>query len=158
MTCGDGVVQAGVRRGLRHSRSAVRTATTDLPLPLRPDAADRLPLSRRRPSKGNVALKDKSPDKKDAVQLEVRQGPERPARSTSASRSRAPTTAVCVYDSSAAPQPIALTHVPAGGTCGTKPCWKTIKGGFKYNDKLLTPDGIQQVQLSEGVAPRRRSW
>ena len=61
-----------------------------------------------------------------------------------------------MWDASAAPQPILLAHAPAGGTCGTKPCWKTIKGGFKYNDKLFTPDGLQQVLLRSGPATKAK--
>lgn len=37
--------------------------------------------------------------------------------------------------------------------CGTRPCWK-IAGGtaYKYNDKLLTADGMLTVQLKAGPA------
>ena len=56
----------------------------------------------------------------------------------------------------AAPQPLLLSHVPAAGTCGTKPCWKSLKGGFKYNDKLLDPEGIQQILLKSGAATKAK--
>src|SRR4029077_13101348 len=64
---------------------------------------------------------------------------------------------LCIYDSSARPQPILFARAPAGGTCGTKPCWKTIKGGFKYNDKLFTPDGVQRVLLKSGPATKTKT-
>ena len=37
-----------------------------------------------------------------------------------------------------------------------QPCWKTIKGGFEYNDKLFTPDGLQQVLLKSGAATKTK--
>jgi hypothetical protein len=43
---------------------------------------------------------------------------------------------------------------PAGGLCGAskpKPCWKPTKKGYKYVDKDLTPDGLQRVDLKEGL-------
>jgi hypothetical protein len=41
---------------------------------------------------------------------------------------------------------------PADGTCGTKPCWKTTRTGFKYVDKDGTPDGITRELLKSGTA------
>ncbi len=103
--------------------------------------------------KGTVGLKDKSPDKKDGLNWKYIKG-----AATTLAEFGDPLTAtdytLCVYDTSAAPQPILLAHAPAGGTCGTKPCWKAIKGGFKYNDKLFTPDGLQQVLLKSGPATK----
>jgi len=43
--------------------------------------------------------------------------------------------------------------VPAGGTCGTQPCWKVLGTvGFKYADKAGTPDGLTKVVLKAGGA------
>ena len=40
---------------------------------------------------------------------------------------------------------------PAGGTCGTKPCWSVIPAKkIKYSDKELSPDGLQKVQAQAG--------
>jgi len=41
-------------------------------------------------------------------------------------------------------------RAPAGGTCDTKLCWALIRGGFKYKDKLFTPEGLQQLLLKSG--------
>lgn len=56
---------------------------------------------------------------------------------------------LCVYDNSG----LRLTMTaPAGGTCGTKPCWKPAgTSGFNYKDKQLTPAGIQQLKLKQGA-------
>ncbi|MCC6763081.1 MAG: hypothetical protein IT293_00315, partial [Deltaproteobacteria bacterium] len=105
--------------------------------------------------KGTVKLADKTPDKKDQLNWKYVKG----AATTVADFGDPLTTTdytFCVYDSSARPQPILLAHAPAGGTCGTKPCWKAIKGGFKYNDKLYTPDGLQQILLKSGAATKTK--
>jgi hypothetical protein len=35
--------------------------------------------------------------------------------------------------------------------CGTRPCWKTLRGvGFKYTDQLLAADGVLQAVLKTG--------
>jgi hypothetical protein len=59
----------------------------------------------------------------------------------------------CVY-AGASPTLIMELRAPAGGTCGTKPCWKS-KGakGFRYKDKDRTPDGITKLVLRTSVAP-----
>jgi hypothetical protein len=43
---------------------------------------------------------------------------------------------------------------PAGGTCGTKPCWKSRGAkGFRYKDKDKTPSGIIRLVLRTKEAP-----
>jgi hypothetical protein len=40
---------------------------------------------------------------------------------------------------------------PAGGTCGTRPCWSVIPGRkLKFTDNDLTPDGVQRMQAHPG--------
>jgi hypothetical protein len=46
---------------------------------------------------------------------------------------------------------MALTVNAAGGTCATKLCWSEKTTGFKYKDKDLTPDGMLQILLKEGL-------
>ena len=43
--------------------------------------------------------------------------------------------------------------IPAGGTCGSKPCWKESSSGFKFSDKSHTSTGIAGLQLKQGLAP-----
>ena len=49
-------------------------------------------------------------------------------------------------------------QAPAGGTCGTRPCWRTWKlaGGFKYVAKAATPPGLRKLFLRAGSAGRAR--
>ena len=59
---------------------------------------------------------------------------------------------LCVY-TGATPSLALELKVPAGGTCGTKPCWKTISNkGYKYGDKTLSSDGVKKLLL-KGDAP-----
>ena len=59
---------------------------------------------------------------------------------------------LCVWDASGNSQPLVTAAAPAGGTCKSgKPCWKAATTSYKYNDGLYTPDGIQGLQLKEGL-------
>jgi cysteine-rich repeat protein len=60
----------------------------------------------------------------------------------------------CIYDEvSGVPSLMSSMHVPAGGTCGTKPCWKETGAGWKYTNKAGTPNGITSIGLKQGLAP-----
>ncbi len=54
---------------------------------------------------------------------------------------------LCVYDASAAAQPVLAGAVVGGGTCGTKPCWKAVAGGYRYKNKAATADGVTDLKL-----------
>jgi hypothetical protein len=101
--------------------------------------------------KALVVLKNKSPDKKDALIWKWVKG-----SATALADFGTPLTTtgytLCVYDSSANPQPLLLSMAPPGGTCANgKPCWKTTKTGFKYRDKDLTPDGLSFLLEKAGA-------
>ncbi|HEX6284407.1 MAG TPA: branched-chain amino acid ABC transporter permease, partial [Pyrinomonadaceae bacterium] len=52
---------------------------------------------------------------------------------------------MCVYESSAGVPRLARPPIviPAGGTCGKKPCWKRSgPTGFRYKNRARTPDGV----------------
>jgi hypothetical protein len=64
---------------------------------------------------------------------------------------------LCLYDASAAPQPLMETDVPTGGTCSGVPCWKALGvSGFRYLDKAGTSDGITSLLLKAGSAGRAK--
>ena len=45
-------------------------------------------------------------------------------------------------------------RAPKGDTCRTnelRDCWKENSKGYRYVDRDLTPDGLQQVQLKSGT-------
>ena len=57
---------------------------------------------------------------------------------------------LCIYDASGEKL---SAQVPAGRTCGTKPCWKALRtGGFKYADKTGTPEGVTKILPKGGDA------
>ncbi len=69
-----------------------------------------------------------------------------------------PTTATsyqfCIYEEIGGQPRVAASYaIPAGGTCGTAPCWKASKTGFKYVNKAHTPQGISGLQLKQGLEP-----
>jgi len=41
--------------------------------------------------------------------------------------------------------------VPAGGDCGTAPCWKTLKTGFAYKKKEGTTEGVAGFSIKVGA-------
>ena len=56
---------------------------------------------------------------------------------------------LCVFD---AGDPILNASVPAGGTCGSLPCWRPLgASGFKYINRDRTPDGMLKVLLRSGA-------
>jgi autotransporter-associated beta strand protein len=62
---------------------------------------------------------------------------------------------VCVYD--ATDTVVGSTVAPAGGTCGAKPCWKSLGGkGFLYKNARKTPAGIAQLTLKAGGQGKSR--
>ncbi len=56
--------------------------------------------------------------------------------------------ALCLYDGAG----LASTALaPAGGDCAGMPCWSDQPKGFRYDDDDLTPNGVAQIQLKEGL-------
>ena len=105
----------------------------------------------------SLKIKNLSPDKKDQLQFKWGHGD-----ATTLAEYGSPTTTtgyvVCIYDSSANPQPLYTAAAPADGICKSgKPCWKASTSSYKYNDGLLTPDGMQGVQLKEGLVNGKAS-
>ena len=63
---------------------------------------------------------------------------------------------LCVY-AGATPSVIVEMQVPAGGTCGTKACWKAISTkGYKYGDKAQSSDGVKKLLLKGGAAGKSK--
>ncbi len=58
---------------------------------------------------------------------------------------------LCVYDASAAPQPLLALAAPPDDDCAGVPCWNATKAGFLYADRERTPDGLQLVRLRAAV-------
>jgi hypothetical protein len=97
--------------------------------------------------KAQLSLQDKSPDTKDQLTWKWLRGP-----ATEKTDFGNPVTlddyALCIYDANGL---LASLSAPAGGTCASKDCWTDRPTGFSYKDKDLTPDGLAQILLKQGV-------
>ena len=63
--------------------------------------------------------------------------------------------AFCIYDAGGGL--LLRASAPAGGLCGTKPCWKPLGlSGWRYSDQFGTPDGLQKLLLRAGDAGKSR--
>jgi len=129
-----------------------------------PPAAPRAGLDCRIPASGRATLllRDKSPDAGDLLVWKWKKWPD---TQTGTFGDPATTDAytLCLFDDLDAAMPALLYRgdIPAGGMCGTRPCWRVIGSstnpvGFKYLDKARTADGIVKVKLkSLGGKPAR---
>jgi hypothetical protein len=66
--------------------------------------------------------------------------------------------ALCVYDASSTL--LLKMTAPAGGPCGTKPCWKqlgsAIPKGYKYKDADGLPDDLDGLTLKAGAVGKAK--
>ncbi|MFN8544646.1 MAG: DNRLRE domain-containing protein [Candidatus Binatia bacterium] len=103
--------------------------------------------------KARLQIKDRAPDSKDRFAWKWLKG-----AATTLAELGDPTTAtdfhLCVYDASVGTQPLMTMALPAGGTCGTRPCWKGLNGkGFKRkNAAPYLPDGDQSSVFKVATA------
>jgi cysteine-rich repeat protein len=107
-------------------------------------------------SKSSLQLLDRTPDAKDRLKWRWRAG-----HAILLSQLGNPITtdavATCLYDEST-PTPTLLFRavVPAGGTCGTKPCWRSIgSGGYRYKSRTGA-EGIVGLSLRPGPDGKSR--
>jgi len=97
-------------------------------------------------------VRDKTPDSKDRLLWKWLKG-----EATTLPELGDPTTSttyrLCVYDNSSV-DPLLVMNIPADGTCGTKPCWKSLgsKGFKRKNVTPYLPDGDYNVLLRTAVA------
>ncbi len=112
---------------------------------LAPEVGCRAPVV---PGKASIALTDNADDTKDKLAWSWVK-----AAATAKVEFGDPTTTtaydLCIYD--ATPTLVLTASIPPDGVCGLKPCWKEGRHGFSYANKLLTPDGVQQLALTEGL-------
>ncbi len=57
---------------------------------------------------------------------------------------------VCVFEDFGFGDLLASLSVPAGGTCGGKPCWRPTALGYRYEDATATSDGVRRFGLVAG--------
>jgi hypothetical protein len=104
-------------------------------------------------AKARVLIKDRTPDRADLTVWKWIKG-----EATTLADFGDPTTTdaytLCVFDDGTE---VFRSDIPAGGTCGTFPCWRTLgSSGFKYINRDRTPDGILKVLLKSGAAGKAK--
>lgn len=55
--------------------------------------------------------------------------------------------ALCVYDASAAAQPVLAFSVPAGGECRERPLWKASARGHRHANRCVAREGLHSLGL-----------
>jgi hypothetical protein len=110
------------------------------------------------PEKSKLLVVDAADDAYDLVRWIWSRG-----EATAAGDFGDPTTstsfALCLYDD--AGTLLYGSLIEAGGTCGTKPCWKALgtppgSAGFKYKSKTREPHGIAKLTLKPGDAGKAK--
>lgn len=111
-------------------------------------------LLQSRPLGATVSILDRADDARD--QLDWVWGHGAATSSTDFGDPLSATTRfeLCVYDASANAQPLHVSRVAGGATCGTRPCWKAVGATrYAYASKG-NGDGITQLQLRAGLDGR----
>jgi YVTN family beta-propeller protein len=114
------------------------------------------PSGCKRPTKAlkaSILLQDRTPDDLDQVKWKWSSG----QATTFAELGNPLATddyALCVYDATSSL--LFRMLAPAGGTCGTKPCWKqvgppTLGQGYKYKDVDGLPNDLDSMTLKSGL-------
>ncbi len=101
------------------------------------------------PRKSVLQFKDKMPDAGDQVVFKWSKG-----AATQTADFGDPLSsddyALCVFDGVG--DLLFKASAPAGGICGTKPCWKALGiRGYGYKDPLRTPAGVDKISLKAGL-------
>lgn len=102
-----------------------------------------------------VVLRDKTPDTRDRLVWRWTRGEATELLDLGDPLGTA-TYALCMYDQSAAPQPVFGAQVPPGGTCAGRPCWKAVRTGYRYRDANRAAGGLQAIALRTGAAGKAR--
>jgi cysteine-rich repeat protein len=120
----------------------------------RPRPLCRVPVEH---GKASLVIHDKTSNARDALTWRWLRG-----EATSPSEFGNPVSAddytLCLYDASQVkPALVFRAAAPAGGTCGSHPCWQALgkppgSSGFRYSDFDRTPDGLQTILLEPGAA------
>jgi len=101
------------------------------------------------PLKSLLLIKDKTPDTADLVVWKWLKGADTLLSAFGDPLSTEDYT-LCVYDGNN--EVVLRAEAPAGGTCGTVPCWKSLGAkGFKYKDRETTPTGMLKLLLKAGT-------
>src|SRR5437879_1591852 len=121
------------------------------PAPSSPCPATPSPACRRPPAPGRalLLLQDRTPESLDA--LFWKWGGTGTAKADFGNPVTTASYRLCLYDQPGGTPTLRLAAVaPAGGTCGSRPCWLASTTGFQYADPALTSDGLARILLKAG--------
>ncbi|MCW5890059.1 MAG: hypothetical protein KIT14_05850 [bacterium] len=109
-----------------------------------------------KPEKGALQFTDGIPPSKDIVKWKWPAG----SATTLADLGNPTATSdvtLCVYDQSTpTTQLVFRATAPAGGLCGSRPCWRGRASGFDYNNGAATGDGLVSMKLKSGNAGKAK--
>jgi uncharacterized repeat protein (TIGR01451 family) len=156
--CGDGVLQLGCGEECDdgNTTSGDGCSSTCTLEPCGPEPAPATACKQPAVSqKALLLLKDKTPDDKDSLIWKWTKG-----SATQKSDFGAPLVdsnyQFCIYRGTGTPRLMLSASAPAAGTCAGKPCWSENRRGFRYKNKELTPDGLMQIVLKEGIQEKAK--
>jgi len=107
------------------------------------------------PGRSTLRVRDDPTDKKDVVSWRLAPDAGIPIGDFGDPRSFT-SYQLCVFDDVFESNPflfgdlLAGVKVPAGGTCGSKPCWTPKRSGYSYTDKSGASDGVRSLDLEAG--------
>jgi hypothetical protein len=110
------------------------------------------------PGKSSIQLKDSTTDAKDSLKWKWGNGVATALGEFEDPVNGSPAMEICVYDGSGGTQPRLGARFLAGGTCGTKPCWKASgTTGYALANKTGVPgEGITKAKYTAGVAGKAK--
>lgn len=105
---------------------------------------------------GRIRLADRGHDTSRRLAWRWAKGPA-VSRASLGDPSTSTSYAFCVYDTvGGASQLVTSIRIPAGGRCGTRPCWRASSSGVRYVSPVRLGDGIHKLTLRAGAAGRGR--
>jgi CSLREA domain-containing protein len=126
------------------------TSTTTTTLPALCSTAPQAGCQPALGEKAKLTLKNSSDDAKDRLSWSWTSSAAVPAADFENPVEGANDYTLCLYDQT---RFLVGAAAPAGGTCGTRPCWKrTGSSTLVYRDKLLDPDGLEKIVLKPGAS------
>ncbi len=103
--------------------------------------------------RSQLLIRDKVGTKRDRIVWRYRKG-ESTATADLGDPLATDAAALCAYmETGGATTRWFEAHAPAGQQCAGRDCWKSVgAGGYRYKDRVRTPDGIDSLRLRPGAA------
>ena len=64
---------------------------------------------------------------------------------------------LCMFDQNGGTNRVVMAEqIPAGATCGSRPCWRPLASGFKYSSRGAIASGVRTLSLKQGTDGKAR--